>query len=64
MPGFAAAAAGSAAFLTLAGIAGAGLLLFWLAMPETRDAGAAEANLQQTDNARRAEKTLIEAAPG
>jgi MFS family permease len=54
----------SAAFLTLAGIAGAGLLLFWLAMPETRDAGAAEANVQQTDNARRAEKTLIEAAPG
>ncbi len=54
----------SAAFLTLAGIAGAGLLLFWLAMPETRDAGAAEANLQQADNARRAEKTLIEAAPG
>ena len=54
----------SAAFLTLAGIAAAGLLLFWLAMPETRDAGAAEANLQQTDNARRAEKTLIEAAPG
>jgi hypothetical protein len=54
----------SAAFLTLAGIAGAGLLLFWLAMPETRDAGAAEANLQQTDNARGAEKTLIEAAPG
>jgi MFS family permease len=54
----------SAAFLTLAGIAVAGLLLFWLAMPETRDAGAAEANLQQTDNARRAEKTLIEAAPG
>jgi MFS family permease len=53
----------SAAFLTLAGIAGAGLLLFWLAMPETRDAGAA-ANLQQTDNARGAEKTLIEAAPG
>jgi len=35
----------SAAFLTLAGIAGAGLLLFWLAMPETRDAGAAEAVL-------------------
>jgi hypothetical protein len=33
-------------------------------MPETRDAGAAEANLQQTDNARGAEKTLIEAAPG
>jgi MFS family permease len=54
----------SAAFLTLAGIAGAGLLLFWLAMPETRDAGAAEANLQQADNARRAEKTLIGAAPG
>jgi MFS family permease len=54
----------SAAFLTLAGIAGAGLLLFWLAMPETRDAGAAQANVQQTDNARRAEKTLIEAAPG
>jgi MFS family permease len=54
----------SAAFLTLAGVAGAGLLLFWLAMPETRDGGAAEANLQQTDNARRAEKTLIEAAPG
>ena len=53
----------SAAFLTLAGVAGAGLLLFWLAMPETRE-GAAEANLQQTDNARRAEKTLIEAAPG
>jgi MFS family permease len=52
----------SAAFLTLAGIAGAGLLLFWLAMPETR--GAAEANLQKTDNARRAERTLIEAAPG
>jgi MFS family permease len=43
----------SAAFLTLAGIAGAGLLLFWLAMPETRDAGAAEANLHQTANARR-----------
>ena len=54
----------SAAFLTLAGIAAAGLLLFWVAMPETRDAGAAEANLQQTDNVRRAEKTLIEAAPG
>jgi MFS family permease len=54
----------SAAFLTLAGIAGAGLLLFWLAMPETRDAGAAEANLHQTDNPRRAAKTLIEAAPG
>jgi MFS family permease len=54
----------SAAFLTLAGIAGAGLLLFWFAMPETRDAGAAEANLQKTDNARGAEKTLIEAAPG
>jgi MFS family permease len=54
----------SAAFLTLAGIAGAGLLLFWLAMPETRDAGAAEANLHQTDNTRRAEKMLIEAAPG
>ena len=54
----------SAAFLTLAGIAGAGLLLFWLAMPETRDAGAAEANLHQTDNAPRSEKTLIEAAPG
>jgi hypothetical protein len=32
----------SAAFLTLAGIAGAGLLLFWLAMPETRDAAAAD----------------------
>ena len=63
MPGFAAAAAGSAAFLTLAGIAVAGLLLFWLAMPETR-AGAVEANLQQTDNARRAEKMLIGAAPG
>jgi len=28
----------SAAFLLLAGIAAAGLLLFWLAMPETRDA--------------------------
>jgi len=40
------------------------LLLFWLAMPETRDAGAAEANLHQTDNTRRAEKMLIEAAPG
>jgi MFS family permease len=54
----------SAAFLTLAGIAGGGLLLFWLAMPETRDAGAAEANLHQTDNAPRAEETLIEAALG
>jgi MFS family permease len=54
----------SAAFLTLAGIAAAGLLLFWVAMPETRDAGAAETNLQQTDNVRRAQKTLIEAAPG
>ena len=54
----------SAAFLTLAGIAGAGLLLFWLAMPETRDAGAAEANLHQADNARRAKKMLIEAGPG
>jgi MFS family permease len=54
----------SAAFLTLAGIAAAGLLLFWLAMPETKDEGAAAANLQQTDNARRAEKVLIEAAPG
>ena len=54
----------SAAFLTLAGIAAAGLLLFWLAMPETRDVGAAEANLQRTDNARRVEKTLVEAAPG
>jgi MFS family permease len=54
----------SAAFLTLAGIAAAGLLLFGLAMPETRDAGAAEANLQRTDNARRVEKTLVEAAPG
>jgi hypothetical protein len=30
----------SAAFLTLAGIAGTGLLLFWLAMPETIAAGA------------------------
>ena len=29
------AAGYSAAFLTLAAIAGAGLLLFWLAMPET-----------------------------
>jgi len=57
-------AASRAAFLTLAGIAAAGLLLFWLAMPETRDAGAAEANLQQTDKARLAEKTLMEAAPG
>jgi MFS family permease len=54
----------SAAFLTLAGIAGAGLLLFWVAMPETRDEGAAEANLQQTDSARGAERTLIGAAPG
>jgi MFS family permease len=54
----------SVAFLTLAGVAGAGLLLFWLAMPETRDEGAAEANLQQADNARRAEKTLIAAVPG
>jgi hypothetical protein len=53
----------SAAFLTLAGIAGLGLLLFWLAMPETRDAGAAEAKLHQADNPRLAEKTLIQAAP-
>jgi predicted MFS family arabinose efflux permease len=29
----------SAAFLTLAAIAAAGLALFWLAMPETRDIG-------------------------
>jgi MFS family permease len=36
--GFVVVSAGySAAFLTLAGVAGAGLLLFWLAMPETGD---------------------------
>jgi predicted MFS family arabinose efflux permease len=27
----------NAAFLTLAGVAAVGLLLFWFAMPETRD---------------------------
>ena len=42
--GFVVVSAGySAAFLTLAGVAAAGLLLFWLAMPETRDADAARA---------------------
>jgi MFS family permease len=41
-----------AAFLTLAGIAGAGLLLFWLAMPETKGHGAAEANLHPADTGR------------
>jgi Major Facilitator Superfamily len=42
----------SAAFLTLAGIAGVALLLFWLAMPETRGEGAAEANRQPSDKPR------------
>jgi Major Facilitator Superfamily len=42
--GFVVVSAGySAAFLTPAGVAAAGLLLFWLAMPETRDADAASA---------------------
>ena len=39
--GFVVVSAGySAAFLTLAGVAAAGLLLFWFAMPETRDENA------------------------
>jgi MFS family permease len=54
----------SDAFLTLASIAGTGLLLCWLAMPETRDEDAAEANLQKAGNARSVEKTLAETATG
>jgi MFS family permease len=39
--GFVVVSAGySAAFLTLAGVAAVGLLLFWFAMPETRDENA------------------------
>ena len=42
--GFVVVSAGcSATFLTLAGVAAAGLLLFWFAMPETKDADAAGA---------------------
>jgi MFS family permease len=42
------AAGYSAAFLTLAAIAAAGLALFWLAMPETRDLSAAPPKLAET----------------
>jgi hypothetical protein len=50
----------SAAFLTLAGIAGTGLLLFWLAMPETMAAGARQGtSTPDTRPPRRGEMSAI-----
>jgi MFS family permease len=51
----------SAAFLTLAGIAGTGLLLFWLAMPETIAAGARQR--RSTPDSRPARRGEMAAIP-
>jgi MFS family permease len=58
--GFVVVSAGySAAFLTLAGVAGAGLLLFWLAMPETRDGNVAVPAGIQAARAKMAENGAV-----